>query len=265
MRWTAAPTTRMDARALTLDHPHALAPDVPLRVAVTGTDTGVGKTLVTCALLAALRARGLEARGMKPVETGIVDRHAGTDAARLHRAADHAGAFDDVCPITYVEPLAPRVAGARAGRPVDLALVEIAAIRLAAGADALVVEGAGGILVPFTPAATFADLVARWGLDLIVVAANRLGVLSHALLTVREAQRHGIRVRALVLNAIHPAAYHVAETTNAEALRALLGDVPLVEFPFMDESAHEDLPRLAAAAAPLAELLCEQVAMEAAG
>ncbi|MDF1506128.1 ATP-dependent dethiobiotin synthetase BioD, partial [Roseisolibacter sp. H3M3-2] len=87
-----------------------------LRIAVTGTDTGVGKTVVSCALLVALRARGLEARGMKPVETGIVDRHAGTDAARLHRAAGGAGAGDDVCPATYAEPLAPSVAAARAGR-----------------------------------------------------------------------------------------------------------------------------------------------------
>jgi dethiobiotin synthetase len=245
--------------------PRPLAPDVPLRLAVTGTDTNVGKTLVCCAILAALRERGLDARGLKPVETGIVERHAGTDAARLHRAGGGVGAPEDVCPITYAEPLAPMVAGERAGRPVDLALIELAAMRLAAGADALVVEGAGGLLVPFARWLTFGDLVARWGLDLVVVAANRLGVLNHALLTVREAQRHGIRVRALVLNEIRPAPFHVAETTNEEALVALLGDVPLLRFPFVEAAAHADLEQLARAAEPLAALLADQMTAESAG
>lgn len=234
------------------------------RLAVTGTDTGVGKTLVSCALLAALRARGLTARPLKPVETGIVTRDAGTDAARLHRAAggdSHAGAVEDVCPVTYAEPLAPLVAAERAGRPVDWASIEAAWARQGAEADALVVEGAGGLLVPFSrdPDGAIVDLATlagRWALELIVVAADRLGVLNHTLLTVREAERRGLRVRAVVLNALRPAPADVAEVTNQHVLRGLLPDIPVLPMPFVPPERRDDLAHLATLGAPLAGLVC---------
>jgi dethiobiotin synthetase len=227
-----------------------------LRLGVTGTDTGVGKTVVSCALLAALRARGRVARGMKPVETGVAaPRAPDTDAARLRRAAGDVDAWEDVCPATYAEPLAPMVAAERAGRPLDLAVLDAAAARLGAGADALLMEGAGGLLVPFTRSLSFAGLATHWGLELVVVAADRLGVLNHALLTVREAERRGLRVRAVVLNAVRPAPADVAEATNAAVLRDLLDGVPLVTMPYLDEVGREDPLRLAAAGRPLADLL----------
>ncbi|MGZ8455692.1 MAG: ATP-dependent dethiobiotin synthetase BioD, partial [Gemmatirosa sp.] len=102
-----------------------------LRLGVTGTDTNVGKTVVSCALLSALRERGLIARGMKPVETGVLlPRAPGTDAACLRRAAGDVDAWEDVCPATYAEPLAPMVAAERAERPLDLAAMDAAAARL---------------------------------------------------------------------------------------------------------------------------------------
>lgn len=234
-----------------------MPPNAHLRLAVTGTDTGVGKTLVTCALVAALRARGLTTRAMKPVETGVVDRHAGTDAARLHRAAG-SGRAEDVCPVTYAEPLAPLVAAERAGRPVDWAAIEAARARLEAGADAFVVEGAGGLLVPFGRDAggavvDFAALARRWALDLVVVAADRLGVLNHALLTVREAERRGLRVRAVVLNAVRAVPADEAEVTNLAALRGLLPGVPVVPFAFVPPERQDDPAHLAAWGAPLTE------------
>jgi dethiobiotin synthetase len=227
----------------------------PLRLAITGTDTGVGKTMVTCALLAALRARGLAVPGMKPVETGIVERHAGTDAARLRRAAGDAHHADDVCPVTYEEPLAPLVAAERSGRPVELARLDAAFARLAAGADGIVVEGAGGITVPFTRGVDLAALAGRWTLDLVVVAADRLGVLNHAMLTVREAERRGLRVRAVVLNAVRPAPADVAEATNLGALRSLLAGVPVLPFAYVPPERQDDLAHLAALGGPLAALL----------
>jgi dethiobiotin synthetase len=230
-----------------------------LRVAVTGTDTGVGKTLVTCALVAALRARGVATAAMKPVETGVSDRHAGTDAARLHQAAGGWGAADDVCPVTYAEPLAPLVAAERAGRPVDWKQIEGARGRLEVGADALVVEGAGGLLVPFAregdAIVDLATIAGRWRLDVVVVAADRLGVLNHTLLTVREAARRGVRVRAVVLNAVRPAPGDVAEVTNRGVLEVLLPQVAVVPFPYVPAEAQGDLGRLAALGAPLAALL----------
>jgi dethiobiotin synthase len=253
--------------------PHPVAgpgPAAPLRLAVTGTDTGVGKTLVTGALVAALRARGLTTRAMKPVETGVAGpdaagAHADTDAARLHRAAGGesggAGTLADVCPVTYAEPLAPMVAAERAGRPVDWGAIEAARGRLDAGAGAFVVEGAGGLLVPLGrdpdggAVIDLATLARRWALDLVVVAADRLGVLNHALLTVREAERRGLRVRAVVLNAVRPAPADAAEVTNLGALRALLPGVPVVPFAFVAPERRDDLAHLAERGAPLAALL----------
>jgi dethiobiotin synthetase len=228
-----------------------------LRLAVTGTDTGVGKTMVTCALVAALRARGLAVAAMKPVETGITERHAGTDAERLRRAAGAVHAPEDVGPITYAEPLAPLVAAERAGRPVDWAAIDEARTRLERAADAFVVEGAGGLLVPFGRAGDevldLAGLAARWELDLVVVAADRLGVLNHTLLTVREARRCGLRVRLVVLNALRPAPADVAEATNLAVLAGLLPDVPVVAFPFVADAVEG--AALADAAAPLAAVV----------
>jgi dethiobiotin synthetase len=228
------------------------APPAP-RLAVTGTDTAVGKTVVTCALLAACRARGRRVPGMKPVETGVSADDAHTDAARIRRAA---GDVDDptlVCPQTLAEPLAPMVAAARAGTTVDLARLDDAFARLTRGADGVVVEGAGGLLVPFTRDATLVDLALRWELALVVVAANRLGVLNHALLTVREAERRGVRVRAVVLNAVHGGAPDVAQRTNADALRALLPHVPVVELAHAPDPS--DLEAAARAGAQLLDLL----------
>lgn len=235
------------------------SPGPAFRLAVTGTDTGVGKTLVACALAAALRARGRRVAVMKPVETGVADRHAGTDAERLRRAAGSAHAPEDVCPVTYAEPLAPMVAAERAGRVVDWAAVEAARARLEAGADAFVAEGAGGLLVPFGRAgervADFADLAGRWRLGLVVVAADRLGALNHVLLTAREAERRGLRVRLVVLNAVRPAPGDVAEVTNLGVLGVLLPHVPLAAFPFVPPDRRDDPAHLAACGAPLAERL----------
>ncbi len=243
--------------------PRVVPNDGPaLRLAVTGTDTGVGKTLVACALAAALRARGVRVAAMKPVETGVAERHAGTDAERLRRAAGGRDAAEDVCPVTYAEPLAPLVAAERAGRPVDLEAIEGARARLEGGAGAFVVEGAGGLLVPFARDAgavagvvDLATLAERWRLRLVVVAADRLGVLNHALLTVREAERRGLTVGAVVLNAVRPAPADVAEVTNLAVLRVLLPGVPVLPFAFVPPEGRDDLGLLAELGAPLTALL----------
>jgi dethiobiotin synthetase len=227
------------------------------RIAVTGTDTGVGKTVVACALVAALGARGLMVGTLKPVETGVTRRDGGTDAERLRAAAGDADPLEVVGPLTYAEPLAPWVAAERTGRPVDLARLDALVARHAAERDALVVEGAGGLLVPFTRTLTFADLAARWALDVVVVAANRLGVLNHALLTVREAARRGLAVRAVALVEPPNGASDVAERTNAETLAALIAPVPLVPIPRLGDDEIRSREALARIGMDLATLLCE--------
>jgi dethiobiotin synthetase len=226
-------------------------------LAVTGTDTGVGKTVTACALVAALRARGLDAAAMKPVETGVAESDPpgamqATDAAALRRATGDRDAIERVCPIVYAEPLAPWGAARRSGRPLDLARLDAAFAGLASSADAIVVEGAGGLLVPFDRSLTFADLASRWGLALVVVAANRLGVLNHALLTVREAERRGLPVRAVALNTISGVAMNLAERTNAATLAELGAPVPVVALPPLADGARASLDALAAHGAALA-------------
>jgi len=179
---------------------------------VTGTDTNVGKTFVSCALIHALRARGRGVAVMKPVETGV--RDIPEDAVALRAAAGDAAPLDVVCPVQLRAPLAPSVAARLEGRTIDPeALARLVDERRAA-ADVLVVEGAGGLLVPIAGRFTFADLARRCRLPLLLVAANRLGTVNHAALTARVAASYGLDVRGFVLS--RPA----AETDESAASNA---------------------------------------------
>jgi len=170
---------------------------------VTGTDTGVGKTTVSCALLAAARARGLKVDAIKPVETGCVPLDDGqlyaADAAALARAAfgeeRKARALQ-----TFRAPLAPSVAAELEQRTVDVDLIDagVDAIRQAQP-DFLLVEGAGGLLVPLTDDLDMASLAHRLGLPLLVVARDGLGTINHTLLTLEAAARRDLTVAGVVL------------------------------------------------------------------
>jgi len=210
-----------------------------IRLGVTGTDTGVGKTVIAVGLIALLRRRGLRVAAMKPVETGVLPG-AATDAARLRAAAGGEGQPVDVCPVTYSEPLAPLVAGQRAGRPVDLAGLDVAFARLAAERDAIVVEGAGGLLVPLTKQVSYAGLFARWRLELVIVAANRLGAINHVLLTVHGARAADLRIRAVVMNSLSRSADAAAQT-NAATLAQLLPDIPVLSWPWQADLSDDAL------------------------
>jgi dethiobiotin synthetase len=198
-----------------------------------GTDTGVGKTYVGCALLRALRWRGLRVAPYKPVETGC-PRRAGRwlprDASALLRASGADLELEEVCPFPYRTPVAPALAARLERRPLSLAEMVAGHRRLARRFDLLLVETAGGILSPLTPRATNRDLVRALGLPALVVAANRLGALNHTLLTLKALERTRVPVGAVVLN--HPRPPRgVAERGNGRELRRLLGGTPLVEFP----------------------------------
>ena len=187
---------------------------------VTGTDTGVGKTVVTCALATALRARGRRVAVMKPVETGVVDRP--EDADRLRAAAADRAALDDVCPYRFEAPLAPSVAARLAGVTIDVERLVALVARRAAAADVLLVEGAGGLLVPLAARTTWLDLVVRCALPLAIVAADRLGTINHCARTARVAAAAGIPVRGFVLS--QPGATTDASSaTNATEIAALTG------------------------------------------
>jgi dethiobiotin synthetase len=204
-----------------------------IRIGVTGTDTAVGKTYLSTVLLALLRRKGLNVAAMKPVESGVERDDPASDAARLRDAAGAQDPLERVRPILISEPLAPWVALSRAGGGVDLNALDDAFHALCEGRDAILVEGAGGLLVPLTRDLAYDGLFVGWGLDLVVVAGNRRGTLNHTMLTVRAAHDAGLRVRGVILNALGPDRNGIAERTNLEALTELLEPVPVLPFPWI--------------------------------
>jgi dethiobiotin synthetase len=214
---------------------------------VTGTDTGVGKTIIGAALAAALQRRGVRVGVFKPVETGVAAGTDPPDAALLRAAAGTTHPVASVCAFVFAEPLAPMIAAERAGTRIGLAALDAAFARATDDTDVRIVEGAGGLLVPITEHATYATLFARWRLGVIVVAANRLGVLNHTTLTVHAAESAGLHVHAVVLNTLADGPADLAASTNAGALRRLLPGRAVVTFPYLSDVHH--IPSLAGAAA----------------
>lgn len=196
---------------------------------VTGTDTGVGKTVVACALVAALRARGLDVGVMKPCETGVGPGGPG-DALALARAADSADAVSEICPVQLALPAAPSVAAAHEGRQIDLAALRSGFERLAARHDFTVVEGAGGLLVPIRPPSDMADLASDLGLPLLVVARAALGTINHTRLTLAEADRRGLPVLGVVVSHSDGPLSN-ADQENLGQLKTMLGERLVGEIP----------------------------------
>ena len=201
----------------------------PAGLFVTGTDTGVGKTVVACAVIRGLRERGIDAAGMKAVETGVGEGGP-LDAIALQAAAGGSDPLDLVCPQRFALPAAPSVAAAAAGAAVDLESIRAAFAALAARRELVVVEGAGGLLVPITAATCMADLARDLSLPLLVVARARLGTINHTLLTLEVARGRGLAVAGVVVSRgadpISP-----ADEQNLAYLRELLGPLWLGEVP----------------------------------
>jgi dethiobiotin synthetase len=219
---------------------------------VTGTDTGIGKTTLASAIAAAIRRRGRDVGVIKPVETGCQPDLDGAlipaDALQLRWAAGRDDPLDRVCPFRFRAPLAPSVAARREG--VQLELAELAGLVRATmmACELALVEGAGGLLVPLTDSASFADLARACGLRLLVVVGNRLGAINHARLTLDWARTAGLEVAGYAVNTLAPESDLAAET-NVAVLRELCGP-SLGVFPFVGSIAQteSDRARLADAA-----------------
>jgi dethiobiotin synthetase len=198
---------------------------------VTGTDTAVGKTEVACALLADARARGLDAVGMKPAQSGVTPGEP-SDAERLRAACGGVEPLAAVCPHSFAAPLAPAAAARAEGRRIVFPALVEAARALAARHAAVLVEGAGGLLVPLTDRETYAELAVALGLPVLVVARAGLGTVNHTALTVEALRRRGLAVAGIVLNRTaaedDPSVPH-----NAAEIARLTGIVPAATLPFV--------------------------------
>jgi dethiobiotin synthetase len=197
---------------------------------VTGTDTGVGKTLVAVGLLRRWVADGLRAVGMKPVATGIPPgATANADVLALLAAGNVDAPLSDVNPYSFAAAIAPHLAGVKMGEAIDVDRIAAAYARLAQRADAVVVEGAGGVLVPLGARIDMLDLPARLRLPVLLVVGMRLGCINHALLSAQAIAARGLRLAGWIANRIDPAMEGVE--ANVATLRDLLvaplvADVP---------------------------------------
>lgn len=198
---------------------------------VTGTDTGVGKTLISCALLQGFARQGKRVAGMKPVAAGCNADGWNEDALQLQAAGNVAVSYETVNPYCFPRAVAPHIAALRAGVIIDLSSIAKSYRELSALADVVVVEGAGGLLVPLNGQQDSADLVLELGLPVILVVGMRLGCLNHALLTVKAVATRGLALAGWVANMAEAGMESVEDNIAALQQRIaapLLGVVPFL-------------------------------------
>lgn len=200
---------------------------------VVGTDTGIGKTHATCALLHTLARRHARVCGMKPIASGGVRTADGftNEDSIAHRAASTVRVPPELDnPILLPEPLSPHLAAARAGTAISFDVVLSAVAELRRRTDALVVEGAGGFLVPLSQTQTGADLAVALGIPLVLVVGMRLGCLNHALLSAEAIRARGLVLAGWIANRIDPD--FLCPEENLDYLRTHLGAPLLADLPF---------------------------------
>jgi dethiobiotin synthetase len=200
---------------------------------IAGTDTGIGKTHAACALIHALRARGLRACGMKPVASGCLETPDGRrneDALALQAAGSAPLPYEAINPVALREPLSPHLAARLEGTVVRMAPLREAFEDLEASHDAVVVEGVGGWMVPLGPGLLASAIPQQWDLPVVLVVGLRLGCLNHALLSARAIRADGCRLAGWIANRIDPVMAAVQD--NLETLRESLPAPCLGVLPF---------------------------------
>lgn len=201
-----------------------------LKLLVCGTDTGIGKTVVSCALLSALRGQGMRSLGMKPVCAGIDAQGVWEDIEQIRAAGNVSAAPDDIAPYRLRAAASPHFAAAEECTDIRLEIVLSALARLEQLADAIVIEGVGGFRVPLSDVMDTTDMACAMGAPLLLVVPMRLGCINHALLTAEAIAARGLRLIGWVANAGIDADYtRVAETraTISDRIRApCLGVLP---------------------------------------
>ena len=211
---------------------------------VTGTDTGVGKTLVSAALLHFLREKGLGVCGMKPVASGCTDTINGLrndDADRLIDASNVSADYDLICPYRFLPSIAPHIAANQENIVISNNHIVECYQRIGSSCDAVVVEGVGGWQVPLDEQKNMSGLAIELGLPVIIVVGARLGCINHALLTAESVLASGLSVAGWVFNQIDPdmqQAAAVKETLQGRMPGCLIIDIPWQENPDVVEIAR---------------------------
>jgi len=199
---------------------------------ITGTDTGVGKTLVAVSLVRALAAQGMRVAAMKPIAAGAVNTPRGLrndDAEALAAAANVAAPYERINPYCLAAPVSPHIAAAEAGVTIEVSMIARRFGELAERADCVIVEGAGGWLAPISDHETVADVARALALPVLLVVGLRLGCLNHALLSARAIEADGLTLAGWIGNSIDPAFERREE--NLAALERRLGRAPLAVIP----------------------------------
>jgi dethiobiotin synthetase len=204
---------------------------------ITGTDTGIGKTVVTLGLMRWLQDQGLRVAAMKPVASGCERTPLGlrnADALQLQTQASMPLDYAEVNPYAFEPPIAPHIAAGQAGVRIDLDIIQQGVRQLAGCSDVVCVEGVGGWLVPLNDRETLADLAAGLGLGVVLVVGMRLGCLNHALLTARAIEASGAPLAGWVANGLPPVPDYLEENINtikSKISAPLLGVVPVLAAP----------------------------------
>jgi dethiobiotin synthetase len=217
---------------------------------ITGTDTGVGKTIISAALIQTARMIGLKSCGMKPIETGCTKKKfkvkslklkvqerdlTPLDGIFLRSMGNAKESIDLISPVRFQSHVAPLAASEMEGWAVDLGRIKKAYQELSLKYDAMIVEGIGGLLVPIRKNYFVLDLASDIGLPVIVVAKPGLGTINHTMLTVRYALKAGLAVAGIIINHIRPPEGTPAEVTNPGIIRQI-SPVPLLGvFPFLSD------------------------------
>lgn len=171
---------------------------------VTGTDTGVGKTLVSCALLYAFAAQGKSVAGMKPVAAGCDEDELNDDVKQLRAATNVLTSLGQINPYSFLYPIAPHIAASKAGVSINFERILESFNELTAQAEVVIVEGAGGFMVPLNETQDTSDLAIALDLPIILVVGMRLGCLNHALLTIKVLADCGLTCAGWVANILDP-------------------------------------------------------------
>jgi len=206
---------------------------------ITGTDTGVGKTVIACALTRAFVARGERVAVMKPIASGAARTPQGLsneDALALMEASNVALAYPTVNPFCFEPAVSPHIAAKEANVPIDKTKIATEYAALAAVSDRVIVEGAGGWLAPIGETETMADLARALGLPALLVVALRLGCLNHAALTRRAIEAARVPFAGWIANV--PGAAMEREAENLATLTTSLGGPPLAVQRFAPQSAR---------------------------